>query len=82
MKPLNHGFRNPLTEKQMSEVLGYTKSLRDMVNHLKDVTGFDPEKRRVDAVELLESLMATGNQLTKVFETEKANLLNLQKKNT
>lgn len=70
-KPFEHGYKNPLTEKSMSEILGYSKALRDFFNEVKDLTQFNPDKRFIDSVALLDKIGATSKELAAIFEKEK-----------
>lgn len=70
-KPFDHGYQNPISEKSMSEILGYIKCLRDLYNHVKDETQFNPDKRFIDSVTILDKITATSGELEAIFEKER-----------
>jgi hypothetical protein len=78
-QPFNHGYTDPLTEKSMNEMLGYTKALRDIYNYIKDTTAFNPEKRFIDSVPLLDKIGATNGAFSTIFTKEQELLQQLEK---
>lgn len=70
MEPFNHGFTNPLSDKTMAEMIGYSKAMRNLYDHLESVTGFKPENRMIDSVILLDKITASVNSIQEVIDKE------------
>jgi hypothetical protein len=43
---------------------GYVKCLDDLLSYLKEKTKFDPSKRMIDSLDLLQAITDTGEALT------------------
>lgn len=60
----NHNF----TSKDVNAIMGYNKCLRDVYSLLAEKTEFNPAKRMVDAVDILEKIEATSDELSGLLE--------------
>lgn len=60
------------TEYSAAERLGYTRCLDDILSFLKEKTNFDPDKRMIDAVDLLTAIEETNEAINKEGERHAA----------
>ncbi len=59
-----HGFKSPSDSSQTAQILGFTKAMTCLLMRLNEMTnGGNPASRYIDAVDLLEAITATNNQL-------------------
>ncbi len=61
--PFSHDYKSPTTAEQTTEIIGYSKALTALLRRLEELTEGNPEKRMIDACDLLDSIVATNNQL-------------------
>lgn len=78
-KPFEHDLipTNPFEEVDLHGILGYQKALTAVFNHLAKVTQFKPENRYVDAVEIIDRITATTDQLAPILQREQDRIHNL-----
>jgi hypothetical protein len=76
--PFSHPFKpNFLGIVNIEALNGYITALNEIQKHIAEVTGHDPDKRYIDAVEILERITATINELQPILEKEKNDIENL-----
>lgn len=63
MKTYPHNFATPLNETTLNEISGYLAALRGLYQFIETETQFDPNKRYIDSVKLLEAISATTDEL-------------------
>ena len=68
MKPYEFNFRQPLGLIDVEGINGYLQALTAVYNQVKELTEFKPEKRMIDAVEILDKITATTKELEKLLE--------------
>jgi len=71
MKTFNHNY-NASTD--IERIAGYTECLDALFETLRELTQFKPEKRLVDAVELLDKITGTNEELGKVLHEIRGDL--------
>lgn len=69
-----HNFKTAYGSIDVAAMHGYRSALTHVLNYLAEVTEWNPNKRFIDAVPLLEKIEATANELTKLLQEEKENL--------
>lgn len=52
-----------ITSENIANVNGYSMALIDLVDYLKELTEWKPEKRMVDAVTILDTITETNDKL-------------------
>jgi hypothetical protein len=62
MKAFNHSFKTPLSDNDIQQMNGFILALRALQDRLGEMTQYKPEKRFIDAVELLEAITATTSE--------------------
>lgn len=79
-QPLNHPFKaNFLGIVNIEAINGYVACLTALLDYLKEKTEFNPDKRFIDAVDLLDKITATNDELRPIIEKEKNDIENLFK---
>ncbi len=74
MKVFNHSYKQPLSNDEIREVIGYQKALAALYKQLEEMTKLKPENRYIDAVILLEMISDTNMQLSMIFEAKQVEL--------
>jgi hypothetical protein len=62
MKAFNHSFKSPLSDNDIQQMNGFILALRALQGRLEEMTQYRPEKRYIDAIELLEAITATTDE--------------------
>ncbi len=75
-KPFKHDFSNPFIT-DVNGITGYLAALRQIYLHIADVTEFKPEKRYIDAVDILDRITETTKELEPILEKEQSELKTL-----
>lgn len=70
----NRFKESSLVPVNIMEVRGYQLALADFLEYLKEKTEFNPDKRMVDAVELLDSITETNGAIGKVLSQQEFEL--------
>lgn len=70
--PFEHGFTDK--EIDINGIRGFGKCLSELYKYLAQKTEFNPEKRMIDAVDLLEKISATSDELTALYNKEQTRL--------
>lgn len=73
-------FKHGLLPTDVEQILGYTKCLNSFYKHLATVTDFKPEKRYVDAVEMLDIIAETNKELSGLLAQAGAALREIESK--
>ena len=75
-KAFPHNFKNlsPSTPLDVNGVNGYTKCLSHLYLKISELTEFNPAKRMIDAVVLLDIIVATNAELHELMEAEQVRL--------
>ncbi len=75
MKTFGHNFNTPLSDEDFYRIQGFIECMREVYKHIEMVTNFEPEKRFIDSVPILDKIAATnkdlGELLTKEQEIER-----------
>ena len=61
------------TPPNVNEIKGYMGALEDLLTYLQDVTAFDPSKRMIDSVSLLNAITETNAELGKKLKSVNLN---------
>lgn len=56
------------TDKNIGEVNGYLLAIMDMMEYVKEITEYNPAKRMIDAVDILEAIRETNERIGEVQE--------------
>ncbi len=75
MKPFIHGYQS----HELDAIGGYSRCLNDVLTYIKDTTNFDPAKRMMDSVPLLDKIGDTAKEFHALFELEKKKLDSITK---
>ena len=75
-QPFKHNFKST----DIEQILGFQKALGQIFEHLKAKTRFDPAKRYVDSVEILDRIMETNIELSNLLKEAQTNLETLKNK--
>lgn len=67
-------FKHNLSFSEIEQVLGYSKCLGNLYSYIAAKTAFNPEKRMIDAVDLLDTITATNDEITELMKAAKYNL--------
>ena len=70
--PFDHGFKD--TDIDIKGINGFMKCLNSVYNHIAEVTEFNPAKRMIDAVDILDKIAATSDELSILLDKEKTRL--------
>ena len=70
----NRFKQSSLLPVDASKVTGYMNCLEDVLAYLQNKTEFNPAKRMIDSVELLDSITDTNAELIKLHEKYKIEL--------
>jgi hypothetical protein len=79
-KPLQHDFKELFGTIDVMGVRGYQQCLLALYKYLEAKTNYDPAKRMIDAVELLEVITLTNDKIGKLLkeaETELSEILKM-----
>lgn len=79
-QPFRHTFTSAPSEIQA--VNGYLLCLTALMERLKELTEFKPEKRYIDSVELLDAITETNNELLKLHRQTVGQLILTELKNS
>lgn len=52
----------------IDEINGYREALEDILSFLKEKTEFNPAKRMVDSVDILDSISETSGKITELYQ--------------
>ena len=63
MNTFNHPFKAPISDKEAQQIFGYTKALHGLQKKLEELTEWNPNKRMIDALVLLEAITDTNEEL-------------------
>jgi len=77
-KAFKHDFKELFGTIDVMGIRGYQQCLLALYRYLADKTNYDPAKRMIDAIELLDALTKTNEELGELLkeaETEINNLL-------
>lgn len=66
--PFKHDFNTIVGLVDAAGMNGYLKALKAVLDHVEQVTKFNPELRYIDSVELLERIIATNAELLELME--------------
>ncbi len=80
MKPFEHKFKNAFGIIDTQGIGGYLQALQALYNHIAEATEFKPEKRYIDAVDLLDRISATNADLKPLMEQAEKELQILTEK--
>jgi len=80
MKPFEHKFKNAFGIIDTQGISGYLQALKALYNHIAEVTEMNPEKRYIDAVDLLDRISATNAELKSLMEQAEKELKELTEK--
>ena len=58
----------------INEVGGYTKCLKSLLRFLEEETNFNPDKRFIDSVNILDRITNTNAELSELMREVKSNL--------
>ena len=56
----------PGTPANIDKVNGYLYALQDFLKYMEQLTGFNPDKRFVDSVDIVNAISETNSELIKV----------------
>lgn len=73
MKPFDINIKNPSGDNDINRIFGYQEAINAFYRYIAEQTEFNPEKRYIDAVLLLDKISATNaklGQLLKEAEVE------------
>ncbi len=71
----NRFANHSATDMQIGEINGYTQCLADLLAYVQDKTNFDPSKRMLDAVDLLDCIQDTNAEVMKIAERASSQLI-------
>ena len=71
--------KRPYTFRTADEIAGYTAAMQDIMRYLEQVTQFDPRKRVVDAVTMIESIVETNEKVNAILQQIKIDVLEYEK---
>jgi len=74
MKPFNHNFETAFGVLDYNGIQGYTNCLGELHKYIESVTQFNPAKRMIDAVPLLDKIAATNDELAEILKKERETL--------
>jgi len=74
MKPFNHNFETAFGVLDYNGIAGYTNCLSELHKYIERTTQFNPAKRMIDAVPLLDKIAATNDELAKLLKKEREKL--------
>jgi len=61
-----HRFKTlPGTLPNIDKLSGYSYALSDLLKYMEDITQFDPSKRFVDSVDIINTISETNAEITK-----------------
>lgn len=69
-------FKHKLTSDNLAGIYAHGALLTELLNYLKEVTEFKPEKRYIDAVPLPENIQASGEEITRLLKEAESKLKN------
>ena len=64
----------PGTPANIDKVNGYLYALQDFLKYMEQLTGFNPDKRFVDSVDIVNAISETNAELTKVSQAVEKDL--------
>lgn len=70
----HHDFANSLGITDVNGIRGYVACLSALLTFLKNETEFDPAKRYVDSVKLLDRIANTNEELIGILDREHEDL--------
>lgn len=71
-------FTHDITSEQPEQILGYTKCLQNFFDQIKSMTDFNPDKRYIDSVVLLEKITATLGKNEAILDKARGQLNDLK----
>jgi len=74
MTHLKHGYTEIAARKDINGILGYQRALLHLLNHIGLMTEFKPENRQIDAVELIDTMQATADELQLILNNSLADI--------
>ena len=72
----------PGTPQNVDKLSGYTYALSDLLKYMEEITLFDPSRRFVDSVDIINTISETNAELTKYANEFKRLDLNSDKVKT
>ncbi|MEO7048958.1 MAG: hypothetical protein ABI091_26885 [Ferruginibacter sp.] len=72
-----HGFKNEIPKLDVHAIKGYQKCLTHFYSLIAEMTEYNPAKRMIDAVVLLDKISATSDDLKRILEMEQYRLTTL-----
>jgi len=66
MKTFKHNLDN-FGIANIDRAMGFIDCLREVLNYIEEVTEFKPEKKYINATELLDIIINTNNEFTKLL---------------
>lgn len=69
-------FKHNFTEENVEEIMAFSKALSEMLNFIKEKTEFNPTKRMIDAVDILDKIAVTSKELTILLQKAHIRLQN------
>lgn len=66
-KPFALNFEQPFDLIDVNGLRGYQMCLREILQHVQDATEWNPAKRMIDSVQLLERITETNEEIGKLL---------------
>ena len=70
MATLEHNFDTAFGVLDINGIQGYMQCMNAVYKHIEETTNFDPAKRMIDSVPLLDKIAATNAEFTKLLNNE------------
>lgn len=74
METFKHNFKTIFGVIDTAGINGYTQCLNEVYKHIAAVTEFNPAKRFIDAVDILDKIAATNGELSQLMAEEAENI--------
>jgi len=70
MRTFNHKLDTPFGFVNIDKAQGFTDCLGEVLKYIEKTTGFDPKKRFIDSVQLIEVIQNTNNELAEILNKQ------------
>ena len=74
MKTFEHNFNTPFGIVDINGIQGFIKCMNEIYKHIESVTNFNPAKKYIDAVPLLNKMSATSAELAELLNKEQVKI--------
>lgn len=71
-------FKHNLTSDNLAGLYGYGDCLKGLLQYIHETTGFNPEKRYIDSVDLLDKIAASSADVSRLLKEAEVKIKNNQ----